>query len=237
MLAAESAAPTPRAAHHYTAPSEWRSIGARDKAANVVALAGDRSYRSVLEIGAGDGALLARLSEQGFAEELAALEISESGLAQTRARGIPELSACELFDGEQIPFEDDRFDLAVLSHVLEHAEQPRRLLTEAARVARHVFVEVPLEDHWRLPAQFEPNSLGHINYFSKKSLRRFAQTCDLDVLAERVVNPSREVYAARFSGGLGGMLRWALKTGTLRAAPALAQRLWTFHGAILCQKR
>jgi len=236
MLAAESAAPAPRAAHHYAAPSEWRWIGARDKAANVVALAGAGAHRSVVEIGAGDGALLARLSEQGFADELGALEISESGLLQTRAREIPELSACELFDGEHIPFEDDRFDLAVLSHVLEHAEQPRRLLTEAARVAGRVFIEVPLEDHWRLPDQFEPNALGHINYFSQKSLRRFVQTCDLAVLEERVVNPSRELYAARFGGGLGGTWRWALKQGALRAAPALAQRLWTFHGALLCQK-
>lgn len=236
MLAAESAAPAPRAAHHYGAPSEWRWIGARDKAQNIVALAGGGAHRSVVEIGAGDGALLARLSEQGFAEELAALEISESGLVQTRARGIPELSECRLFDGERIPFEDDRFDLAVLSHVLEHAEQPRRLLTEAARVAKRVFVEVPLEDHWRLPQHFEPNSLGHINYFSQKSLRRFAQTCDLLVLDECVVNSSREVYAARSAGGLGGTWRWALKAVTLRAAPALAQRLWTYHGAILCER-
>jgi SAM-dependent methyltransferase len=236
MLAAESAAPTPRAAHHYGGPSEWRWIGARDKADNVVALARDGAHRSVVEVGAGDGALLARLSERGFAEELAALEISESGLVQTRAREIPELSECQLFDGERIPFDDDRFDLAVLSHVLEHAEQPRRLLMEAARVARRVFVEVPLEDHWRLPDQFEPNALGHINYFSQKSLRRFVQTCDLAVVGERVVNPSREVYAARFGGGLGGAWRWALKQGTLRVVPALAQRLWTYHGALLCQK-
>ena len=125
---------------------------------------------------------------------------------------------------------------AALGHAWQLAEQPRRLLTEAARVAGRVFIEVPLEDHWRLPDQFEPNALGHINYFSQKSLRRFVQTCDLAVLEERVVNPSRELYAARFGGGLGGTWRWALKQGALRAAPALAQRLWTFHGALLCQK-
>ncbi len=236
MLASDSAA-LARAAHRYAAPSDWRRLGAGDKVANLVALAGPGPFDSLLEIGAGEGALLERASELGLARELAALEISESGVALMRSRGIPGLGDCQAFDGEHVPHPDDRFDVAVLSHVLEHAEQPRRLLCEAARVARQVFVEVPLEDHWRLPRDFEPNALGHINYFSQKSLRRFAQSCGLEVLAERVTNPSRAVYDARFSGGLGGVARWALKQGALRIAPALAQRLWTFHGTLLCRRR
>jgi protein-L-isoaspartate O-methyltransferase len=48
--------------HRYRAPSEWRRLGAVDKAANVVALCEGRPHARVLEIGAGEGALLARLA-------------------------------------------------------------------------------------------------------------------------------------------------------------------------------
>lgn len=215
-------------------PSEWRRLGAFAKAENVLALCGEIPHESLLEIGAGEGALLARLAELGFGRWLHAAEISESGVREIRARGIPGLAACERFDGGALPWPDDCFDLALLSHVLEHAEHPRQLLAEAARVARAVFVEVPLEDNWRLPRDFRPDGVGHINFFSPRSLRRFAQTCGLEVLAEKVAVPSREAMV--FRSGRRGALAHALKRLGLRAAPPLATRLATYHGALLCRR-
>ncbi|MFI5217377.1 MAG: class I SAM-dependent methyltransferase [Candidatus Limnocylindria bacterium] len=215
-------------------PSEWRRLGALAKAENLVALCAPVPHASLLEIGAGEGALLARLAELGFARALHAAEISESGVREIRARSIPGLVECRRFDGESLPWRDASFDLAVLSHVLEHAEPPRRLLAEAARVARAVFVEVPLEDTWRLPRDFRPDPVGHINFFHRKSLRRFVQTCGLEVLAEKVAVPSREAMVLR-SGWRGGLAH-DLKRLALRAAPALATRLSTYHGALLCRR-
>jgi SAM-dependent methyltransferase len=215
-------------------PSEWRRLGALAKADNLIALCGEIPHESLLEIGAGEGALLARLAELGFGRWLHAAEISESGVREIRARGIPGLTACERFDGDALPWPDGSFDLAVLSHVLEHAEHPRRLLVEAARVARAVFVEVPLEDTWRLPRDFRPDGVGHINFFRPRSLRRFVQTCGLEVLAEGVAVPSRE--AMIFRSGTRGALAWVAKSVALRAAPRLATRLATYHGALLCRR-
>jgi SAM-dependent methyltransferase len=219
---------------YYDGPSEWRRLGALAKAENVLALCGGIPHESVLEIGAGEGALLARLAELGFGRWLHAAEISDSGVREIRARGIEGLSACERFDGESLPWPDGSFDLAVLSHVLEHAEHPRQLLAEAARVARAIFVEVPLEDTWRLPRDFRPDGVGHINFFSPRSLRRFVQTCGLEVLAATVAVPSREAMV--FRSGARGALAWGAKTLALRAAPALATRLSTYHGALLCRR-
>ena len=214
--------------------SEWRRLGALAKAENVLALCAPVPHASLLEIGAGEGALLARLAELGFGQALHAAEISESGVRAIGARGIPGLVECRRFDGETLPWEDAGFDLALLSHVLEHAEHPRRLLAEAARVARCVFVEVPLEDSWRLPRDFRPDPVGHINFFHRRSLRRFVQTCGLEVLSERVAVPSRE--AMLFRSGRRGALAHGIKRLALRAAPALATRFWTYHGALLCRR-
>lgn len=223
-------------AGYYRGASPWRDAGARDKAANVLQLCADVPHDSLVEIGAGEGALLQRLAELDFGAVLTAVDVSTSALTALRDRRIPGLRGEALFDGYGLPFPDARFDLAILSHVLEHAEHPRALLREAARVARHVFVEVPLEDTWRLPRDYRPDALGHINFWSAKGLRREVQTCGLEVLAECATNPSRETYEAR-PGVRAGRARasWAVKEALLQLAPALARRLFTYHGSLLCR--
>jgi SAM-dependent methyltransferase len=219
--------------HRYGGASGWRQVCAVDKAANAVALCAGVEHARVLEIGAGAGALLARLAEIGFGEELHALEVSESAVAAIRARAIPRLASAEVFDGYAIPHADGSFDLAILSHVLEHVEHPRALLREAARVAACVFVEVPLEDTWRLPRDFTLGATGHVNFFSPRSLRHLVQSCGLEVLRERVSNPGPAVHACR--RGAAGLLRWAAREALLRAAPRLATRAFTYHGSLLCR--
>jgi SAM-dependent methyltransferase len=221
----------PELRHRYGGPSEWRRICAVDKAANVAALCAGVPHARVLEIGAGEGALLARLAELGFARELCALEVSESALEAIHRRRIAGLAQARLFDGYAASYEGRAFDLAILSHVLEHVEHPRALLREAARVAACVFVEVPLEDTWRLPRDFALGPTGHVNFFSPRSLRHLVQSSGLRVLGERVSNPGLPVHA--FRGGARGRMRWAVREVLLRLAPALATRAFTYHGSLL----
>lgn len=156
--------------------SEWRWLGALDKADNIQALCKDLTINSVIEIGAGEESVLKRLSELDFAREFYALEISPTGVETIKSKNIPLLKECSLFDGYNIPYENKKFDLAVLSHVVEHVEYPRKLLYEAQRIARYVFVEVPLEDTVRLPRDFLFDKVGHINFYSPKTFRRLIQT-------------------------------------------------------------
>src|SRR5213075_2506045 len=95
----------------------------------------------VLEVGCGDGALLAELADRGFAPTLAGFEISERAAEIARGRGLD----VEVFDGSHLPAGDASYDLGILSHVLEHVRDPGELLRETARVCRAVVVEVPLE--------------------------------------------------------------------------------------------
>jgi len=214
--------------------SEWRRQSALGKAAVIVSLCGDLERGSVLEIGAGEGSVLRRLSELSFSRALHALEISATGVAAIRDAAIPGLVECKLFDGYHVPYEDQRFDLAILSHVVEHVEHPRQLLYEASRVARRVFIEVPLEDTLRLPRDFEFDPVGHINFYSRKSIRRLVQTCGLRVIREKVTTPARGAYEYR--SGRKGALAWLVKETLLRAAPNLATALSTYHGALVCER-
>ena len=209
----------------------WREAGAAAKVANILSVCASVPHASVLEIGAGQGAVLAGLSRAGFAERLAAVEVSASGVAAIRARGISELSECRLYDGATLPFDEDAFDLVVLTHVVEHLEHPRQVLAEAGRVGRHVFVEVPCEDTLTLSRDYRPDGVGHINTYSPRSIRRLLQTCGFDVVTESVRNMPRAAYDIldpRF-----GRIKHAIKSAALRVAPRLATSLWTYHAALL----
>ncbi len=219
---------------YYDGQSEWRSLCAVDKVRNIVRLCEGLPHRAVLEIGAGDGSVLKGLSDLGFGEELHALEISKSGVDAIRGQGIPNLASCSTFDGYNLPLEDQRVDLAIISHVLEHVEYPRRLLYEAARVARQIFVEVPLEHNLRLARDYVPDAVGHINFYAYGTLRRLVQTCGLEVLEQIVTHPSREVYCYRL-GRFKGSGTWLIKQSLLRVAPRFAVLLWTHRSALVCR--
>lgn len=212
--------------------SEWRMLGAQGKASNIVDLCQDLPIESVLEIGAGEGAVLHTLSDRGFGQDLFALEISPSGVEQIQNRGIARLREAKLYKGYDVPYADDSFDLAILSHVIEHVEHPRILLCEAKRIAKYVFIEVPLEDNAGLSWDFEPDSVGHINFYSPKTIRSLVQTCGFRVLDQMTVNAPKSVYT--FGGGSSGLLKYYIKEAALRLVPSVATRRFTYASAMVC---
>ena len=125
-------------AHYYeNSDSQWRWLTSQDKAANVMSLCRDIPHSTICDIGAGEGSLLQRLGDAAFGDKHFALEISQTGIEAIRQRSIGTLVECRLFDGYTIPYPDRFFDLAFLSHVVEHVEHPRRLLNEAGSIANY----------------------------------------------------------------------------------------------------
>lgn len=220
--------------YYESGDSEWRRIGAVCKVDNIISLCADLPKASVLEIGAGEGSILKRLSELNFGEQLYALEISNSGVETIRNKKISRLMECQIFDGYHMPYDDDRFDIAILSHVLEHVEHPRQLLYEASRVAKYLFVEVPLEDNLRLPRDFVFDKVGHINFYSPKTIRQLVQSCSLNVLSQKISNPSSATYT--FRNKYKGLLNYGIKGFLLSLFPRLATIFFTYRASLVCTK-
>ena len=153
--------------------TEWREFAAFYKAENIAKLTSDLKISKVLEVGAGEGAILHWLDKWKFAPELYAIEISESGVEYTTKRNIPSLKEIKLFDGYTIPYPDNHFDLVVCSHVMEHVEHPRLLLREIRRVSKHQVFEVPIDFSFQVDKKLDYYlRYGHINIFTP-SLFRF----------------------------------------------------------------
>lgn len=170
----------------YEAPTQWRMLGAKDKADHVMILCANNGLvpKTILEVGAGDGAILRCLGEESFCKAMHAVEISHSGVQVILDQQVPGLISCQTFNGYNLPFQDDSFDLVILSHVLEHVEFERALLREIRRVSKYQIIEIPMD----FPALGNDNyhmlgpSYGHINAHSPASLRFLLSTEGFAVL-------------------------------------------------------
>lgn len=218
---------------YYSDGSEtgWRQLGAIDKAHNVMNACKAIPHDTIVEIGAGEGSLLQELAGHKFGKELYALEISESGVNVIRKRCIEEIKEVQLFDGYSIPYNDNRFDLAILSHVVEHLEFPRLLIREAGRVARHVFIEVPLEDTVMAPKDFKLTRTGHINFYSYKNIRKLVQSSGFDIICQELSNQSFAVH--KYRSAKKALFKYPIREVFLRFAPRIACIFLVYHCHLL----
>ncbi len=172
----------------------WRELGARRKAANIGDVCRALPFEQVLDVGAGEGAVLAQLQQTwGHAKRLHAIEISNSALAMLNQRGLPALVEAKSFDGYSIPYPDQKFDLTILSHVLEHVEFPRAVLRELARVSQYQVIEVPLDYSFNVDAKFQQlTSYGHINLYTPTLLRFLLKSEGFQILRDKLAPLSAE---------------------------------------------
>jgi SAM-dependent methyltransferase len=206
--------------------SAWRELGAIDKARSVDVLV-DRPVGTVVDIGCGEGSVIAALERTLGATAYFGFEVAPAAVEVARSRQYDSPVEFAVFDGRHIPRDDRFFDVGVLSHVLEHVADPRALVHEAARVAQRLVIEVPLELHLRT-RQYRWEETGHINVFNRRSIRFLIESCGLRVQRERIYCPGRDVHA--FVHRRSGKARWALKAAALRVG---GQAIFTYHYAAL----
>jgi SAM-dependent methyltransferase len=145
----------------------------REFAGQLAAACPEPAAVSVLDIGCSNGGLLEALQMCGF-KHLTGVDPSPACVANAARR--PGLRVLE-GTLTALPPELKRYDLVVLSHVLEHVADLRGVLAPLARLLEpsgRLYVEVPDAMRYTefLTAPFQDFNVEHINHFSLSSLRR-----------------------------------------------------------------
>lgn len=104
------------------------------------------SSARVLDVGCGDGELMAALRAKGV--DARGLEIDPDNVTAAIARGQSVVQGDANRDLADYP--DDAFDYAILSQTLQTTERPDRVVDELLRIAPRAFVSFPNFAHWRV---------------------------------------------------------------------------------------
>ena len=163
----------------------------------------------VLDLGCGDGQLLAELAEnKGCVGR--GIEINEQAVVACVKRGVP------VYHGDMIEgmgfYRDGSFDVVVLSQTLQQASDPVRVIQEMLRVGDTAIISFPNFGYWRvrllllLAGRMPVNDLLPYAWFSTPNVHLCTVT-DFRILCEEqklervrevfMVPPSRRITAFR----------------------------------------
>src|SRR6516164_2335377 len=101
----------------------------------------------VLDIGCGDGALLAYLTRHKRVDGRG-IELSQSGVNACVGHGLSVVQGDADRDLEAYPTR--AFDVVVLSQTLQATHRPRRVVEELVRIGRRAIVSFPNFGYWRM---------------------------------------------------------------------------------------
>lgn len=145
---------------------------------------------SILDVGTGDGRLLAPLLRRlDHTPRVIGLDRSATALSHLEDRDLDGVQA----SADALPFADDAFDVIIACEILEHLPQPVYEATrrELARVARRsVVITVPNRERMRA-AEIDCSLCG-CRYNRRRHLRRFELAAFDDLLAGFSVAGSAE---------------------------------------------
>lgn len=171
----------------------------------------------VLDIGCGDGALLAYLArEKGV--DARGVELSQSGVNACVTQGLSVIQGDADSDLDAYP--TGAFDVVVLSQTLQATRQPRRVLETLMRIGKRAIVSFPNFGFWRVRLGFALRGrmpvtplLNHAWYDTPNihlcTIRDFVALCDeLGVRIEKSVTLDRHgrPFALDPRGALANLL-------------------------------
>lgn len=228
--------------------AEWLDRSARQKAQAIETLLDRTGVRpdSIAELGCGTGAVIRELHRRNVARRYVAMDYSAPALDHLREKdsGI-EVRQCDIM---QIEPAREQFDVVVLSHVLEHLEDPLALLKKIRQVLnfRLLIAEVPLEalPLCRLKLHIlgrERDNTGHVQFYTPQTFERLIESSGLQIIERHAYVPLFDQDTIRFIARKEGYGRAAYirKTLTGRILPRILKPVWLRyyygHHAVACR--
>lgn len=156
---------------------------------------------SVLDLGCGDGELLARLIREKDVRG-AGVEISEEGIALCVSKGL-EVCQIDIDQGLE-DFADSSFDYVVLNQTLQVTHRPGLVIREMLRVGRRGIVGFPNFGYYKIRCQlffggrapsspslpFEWYNTPNIRMLTRRDFRSFCRQREIAVLQEICITAS-----------------------------------------------
>jgi 2-polyprenyl-3-methyl-5-hydroxy-6-metoxy-1,4-benzoquinol methylase len=230
------------------AEAEWLRRTAAEKVNSIEILLERRSIRpkTILELGCGIGAVITECQRRSLAKKYIGVDYAAEAIDYLRSTS----TGIETFQGDITDpafYVADMCDVVVMSHVLEHLEDPARFLTAMKKALKFgcVVIEVPLEDlvASRIKSIFKnriTNKAGHVQFFTASSFEELLRSNGLTIVDRRTYVPILDMDTVRSLSEKDRLTgpRRVIKTLTGHYLPRLLYPLWKrlyyAHHAVLC---
>lgn len=216
------------------AESRWLEYGALEKTNSVSLFLRDFQIKpsTLIELGCGTGAVIRECQRRTLAHRYIAVDYSAAALEFCRQQS----SRIELLQGDIVANPPAlQGDVVLLSHTLEHLEQPQTCLKNIRERIDFdwLIAEVPLEDlalgHLKATLGLRRDRAGHVQFFHPASFRELIQESGYRIVSERNYLPLISAEALEFvmrKDGLAAHQR-ALKRFTQRWLPSAMPSFWS----------
>lgn len=228
--------------------AEWLKHGAVEKVNSIEKLLKRNKIKSesILELGCGTGAVITECQRRSLAMKYTGVDYSPEAIdyLQKHSHGIETIQG-DITDPDF--FIDDSFDVVVLSHVLEHLEDPAILLSAMKDSLRfsYAIIEVPLENlivsrMKSILRNRTTSKAGHVQFFTARTFEALLHANAFKIVDRRTYVPILDMAAIRFVVDKDGLPKYLhlLKIFTNHYLPIMLNPLWKriyySHHAVLC---
>lgn len=150
------------------------------------------NVESILDVGAGEGFTLARLSREKIGKKLEGIEYTKEAIDLGK-KLHPEflIKQGNIYD---LPYKDNSFDLVISTEVLEHLDNPKVGLRELIRVAKkYILLTVPNEPWFTVQRFIRGKNIlkfgdhpEHMQHWTSQGFERFVTDGNnIEVIAKR----------------------------------------------------
>ena len=230
--------------------AEWLRRGAAEKVNSIEMLMSAHAIKpkSILELGCGVGAVITECQRRGLAGKYMGVDYSPEAINYLRkhSQGIEPIQGDITAPDFHL---DEKFDVVVLSHVLEHLEDPAIFLGAMKSSVKfsYAVIEVPLEDLMasRMKSVLRDrtaNKAGHVQFFTARTFEDLLNSNGFKIIDRRTYVPILDVDTIRFVSDKDGLARhsYLFKIFMSNFLPTVLNPLWKrlyyAHHAVLCIK-
>jgi len=228
--------------------AEWLRRGAAEKANSIEILLNRNTIKpkTILELGCGVGAVTTECQRRSLATKYIGVDYAPEAIDYLRKHS----AGIETIQGD-ITDPDfcigDTCDVVVVSHVLEHLEEPAIFLVAMKNSLKfsYAVIEVPLEDLVASKMKSvlrdrTANKAGHVQFFTVRTFEHLLSSNGFKIVDRRTYVTILDMETIRFVSDKDGLARHQrlLKVFTSNYLPRMLNPLWKrlyyAHHAVLC---
>ena len=161
--------------------------------------------KNLLEIGSGEGFVLELFEKKGF--NVNGIEASKDNLRLIKKK--LRTGECKIGFAEDLPDYDKKFDVIIMSHVLEHLINCRLVISSLRELLAEdgiIFIEVPnCED--LITLEHSVFTQPHLHHFTEKSFEFLFKSCGYEIIKSDIFFS----HVVTLAEHIKYMLKWFLK--------------------------